>query len=224
MYYLSRVEVDVQNRAKIKDLTHLGAYHNWVEQSFPKEIATGERHRHLWRLDTLAGKKYLLIMSESIPDSEFLLKYGITGTIVTKSYDGFLDKIHDGQIMRFRLTANPTHTITRPGKKRGKVFPHVTVTQQEKWLVDRSEKSGFELVKQVGVNDLNETQTLAFKIVERDWPMLHRNPGRAVRLSRVTFEGLLRVENAETFKQTLVKGIGREKAFGMGMMTVIPEA
>jgi len=26
------------------------------------------------------------------------------------------------------------------------------------------------------------------------------------------------------FKQTLTQGIGREKAFGMGLMTVIPEA
>lgn len=223
MYYLSRVEVDIQNRAKTKDLTHLGAYHNWVEKSFPKEMSTGERHRHLWRLDTLAGKKYLLIMSESKPDPEILLKYGVSGTVVTKSYDAFLDKIHDGQIMRFRLTANPTHTITHPGEKHGKVFPHVTVVQQEKWLMDRAKKSGFQLVKQVDIGDPDETVTLSFKIVGRDWPMLHRNPGKAVRLSRVTFEGLLRVEDAEIFKQLLVKGIGREKAFGMGMMTVIPE-
>lgn len=224
MYYLSRVEVDVQNRAKIKDLTHLGAYHNWVEQSFPKEIATGERHRHLWRLDMLDGKKYLLIMSQSKPDPKLLLKYGVAGTVVTKSYDAFLDKIHDGQIMRFRLTANPTHKITKPGERHGKDLPHVTVVQQEKWLLDRAEKSGFQLVKQVDIDDSNEMETLAFKVVSRDWPMLHRNPGHGVRLSRVTFEGLLRVEDAKTFKQLLVKGIGREKAFGMGMMTVIPEA
>lgn len=222
MYYLSRVEVDVQNRAKTKDLTHLGAYHNWVEQSFPEEIATGERHRHLWRLDTLAGKKYLLIMSESKPDTKLLLKYGVAGTVVTKSYDDFLERIHDGQIMRFRLTANPTHKITCPGDKNGKTFPHITVVQQEKWLEDRAEKSGFQLIKQAGLDGSEET--LAFKVVSREWPMLHRNPGRAVRLSRVTFEGLLRVKDAEPFKQLLIKGIGREKAFGMGMMTVITEA
>lgn len=224
MYYLSRVEVDIQNRAKTKDLTHLGAYHNWVEQSFPKEIATGERHRHLWRLDTLMGKKYLLIMSESKPDPKLLLKYGVVGTVVTKSYDAFLNKIHDGQIMRFRLTANPTHKVIDPETKTGKVYAHVTAAQQEEWLVDRAEKSGFQLIKQVGIDGSNESQTLAFKVVGREWPMLHRNPGHGVRLSRVTFEGLLRVEDAELFKQLLVKGIGREKAFGMGMMTVIPEA
>lgn len=223
MYYLSRVEVDVQNRAKTKDLTHLGAYHNWVEQSFPKEIATGVRHRHLWRLDTLNGKKFLLILSESKPDPELLLRYGVQGTVVTKSYDAFLNKIHDGQIMRFRLTANPTHKITHPGEKKGKVFPHITVAQQEKWLVERAPKLGFQLVKQVGIDVPSEQETFAFNIVGRERPMLHRKPGHSVRLSRVTFEGLLRVEDSEHFKEMLLKGIGREKAFGMGLMTVIPE-
>jgi CRISPR system Cascade subunit CasE len=39
----------------------------------------------------------------------------------------------------------------------------------------------------------------------------------------VTFEGLLQIQNLVLFKQTLVNGLGREKAFGMGLMTVIPE-
>lgn len=49
--YLSRVEINVKNHRKLKKLTHLGAYHNWVEQSFPVEIDKGERFRHLWRID-----------------------------------------------------------------------------------------------------------------------------------------------------------------------------
>ena len=49
--YLSRVEIDFANRKKIKDLSHLGAYHSWVEESFPWEIAKGCRLRHLWRVD-----------------------------------------------------------------------------------------------------------------------------------------------------------------------------
>ena len=66
--YLSRVEIDSDNRQKIKDLSHLGAYHNWVERSFPQEIAKGERERHLWRLDSLNGKNYLLLLSPEKPD------------------------------------------------------------------------------------------------------------------------------------------------------------
>ncbi|KRL96879.1 type I-E CRISPR-associated protein Cas6/Cse3/CasE [Levilactobacillus hammesii] len=222
--YLSRVEIASHNRAKIKDLTHLGAYHNWVEQSFPEEIQANQRRRHLWRIDQLAGKQYLLVLSEQQPARAELERYGVPGTAMTKSYDRLLDRIQTGQLYQFRLTANPTHTITAPGERQGRVFPHITIEQQRKWLIDRAEKSGFQLVKQQSAINPDDTPTWSFDIVGREWPMLHRKAGHGVRLSRVTFEGLLRVSDADTFKQTLTKGIGREKAFGMGLMTVIPEA
>lgn len=220
--YLSRVEIDVNNRYKTKELTHLGAFHNWVEQSFPEEIAAGKRERHLWRIDQLAGKKYLLVLSEDKPNLELLSRYGVARTAMTKTYDHFLETIQPGQIFQFRLTANPTRTITRPGEKQGRVVPHITVAQQRKWLMDRAERAGFQLVEQTVV-DTTDSTTQAFDIVGRDWPVLHRKSGRGVRLSRVTFEGLLRVADVSEFKKTLTTGIGREKAFGMGLMTVIPE-
>ena len=63
MMYISRVEVDVYNRQKIKDLTHLGAYHNWVEKSFNE--AKGVRSRKLWRIDKINDKKYLIVVSQN---------------------------------------------------------------------------------------------------------------------------------------------------------------
>lgn len=221
--YLSRVEVDMKNRAKIKDLTHLGAYHNWVEQSFPEDLNNEKSARHLWRIDDLAGKRYLLILSESKPGTE-LNRYGVAGTVQTKSYDQFLARLQEGQQLRFRLTANPSHTVSKPGSKQGRIYPHITIEQQRKWLTDRAEKAGFQLVEQT--NPTAEGTPLAFDIVNRDWAMLQRRPsrgGRGVRLSRVTFEGVLRISDLTSFKRTLIEGLGREKAFGMGLMTVIPE-
>ena len=58
----------------------------------------------------------------------------------------------------------------------------------------------------------------------RDYPALRRAQGKPVRLSRVSFEGTLVVSDLVRFKETLATGIGREKAFGMGLLTVIPEA
>jgi len=220
--YLSRVEIDIKNRYKTKDLTHLGAYHNWVEQSFPAAVSAGTRPRHLWRIDQLAGKKYLLVLSESKPDYEQLSRYGVAHTTMIKSYDNFLAGLKEGQIMRFRLTANPTYRVMQPGKKDGKVYPHITLEQQRQWLADRAEKLGFQLVEQVSAETPETPAVLAFDIVSRDWPVLHRRAGRGARLSRVTFEGLLRVANLAEFKRVLVTGIGREKAFGMGLLTVIP--
>ena len=74
--YISRVEVDIYNRQKIRDLTHLGAYHNWVEQSFKE---AGVRSRKLWRIDKINNKKYLLLVSGEKPDVELLEKYGVAG-------------------------------------------------------------------------------------------------------------------------------------------------
>ncbi|KRM95471.1 CRISPR associated family protein [Liquorilactobacillus aquaticus DSM 21051] len=221
--YLSRVEIATKNRQKIKDLTHLGAYHNWVEQSFPDEINLGERKRHLWRLDQLAGKNYLLVLSENEPDEGQLEKYGVSGTVETKSYNRFLDTIKIGEIMRFRLTANPSYSVLQPDKKRGRVYPHVTVKQQRQWLNERSEKAGFRLVRQRLLNSEGNDDGFAFDIVSRDYPVLYREKGHGMRLSRVTFEGLLQVQDVNVFKETLINGLGREKAFGMGLMTVITE-
>ncbi|WP_318767453.1 type I-E CRISPR-associated protein Cas6/Cse3/CasE [Lactiplantibacillus carotarum] len=221
--YLSRVEIDTNNRVKTKDLTHLGAYHNWVEQSFPADLKNEGHSRHLWRIDNLAGRRYLLILSASLPDSTALSKYGVPGTIQTKSYDKFLGHLREGQTMRFRLTANPSYTAVTPGAKQGRIYPHITVEQQRKWLIDRAEKAGFKLIE---TDPASNEPSLTFDIVNRDWAMLQRRRsrgGRGVRLSRVTFEGLLRITDLEAFKRLLTEGIGREKAFGMGLMTVIPE-
>lgn len=45
--------------------------------------------------------------------------------------------------------------------------------------------------------------------------------GRPVSLLSVTFEGFLTVTDADLFRCTLTEGIGRGKAYGMGMLTVV---
>ena len=45
--------------------------------------------------------------------------------------------------------------------------------------------------------------------------------GRRVSMLSVTFEGILTVTDADLFRRTLAEGIGRGKAYGMGMLTVV---
>lgn len=209
--YLSRVEIDTNNRQKMKDLTHLGAYHNWVEMSFPAEINSGERLRHLWRMDRLYGHEYLLVLSQEKPDLSRLERYGVAGTAQTKSYDHFLDSLQEGMMMQFRLTANPSYRDS----KTGRTYPHITVKQQKDWLVKRAERLGFEFLS-------NRDGEPSFDVVSRSWPILYHGKQR-ITLSSVSFEGLLKVVDIKKFKKALVDGIGREKAYGMGLLTVIPE-
>lgn len=211
MVYLSRVEIDTKNRRKIKDLTNLGAYHNWIEQSFPDEIQKGVRKRHLWRIDTLANRKYLLVVSEDKPDLTILSRYGVANTAATKEYLPFINSIRNGQRLRFRLVANP---VLRMGAgkngERERTFPHITIDQQKEWLLKRSERAGFKLSEN------------SFEIKERDFVPLYHKENRPIRLSRVAFEGILEVTDPIALQNTLIYGLGREKAYGMGMLTVIP--
>lgn len=216
--YLSRVAIDLSNRQRTKELTHLGAYHNLVEQSFTWRQVDGPRPRHLWRLDQLGDRLFMLVLSEDKPDLAILGQYGDPRLAQTKDYDPFLARLTAGQRMQFRLTANPTRSVLQPGMSRGQVYPHVTVAQQEQWLFDRADKSGFEIAS------LPDDAGLAFDVVSRDHPVLRHRGARMVRLSRVSFEGILTITDLDAFKQTLVNGIGREKAYGMGLLTVIPLA
>lgn len=208
--YISRVEIDRNNRRKIRDLSHVGAYHNWIEQSFPEEIKNKERSRKLWRMDQINGRDYLLLISSVKPNLELLERYGVKGSGSTKSYEPFLNSLKNGQMMNFRVTLNPVISKSQGTGNRSKVMPHVTVEHQLNFLLDRAEKLGFNLKEE------NVT------IVERGYELLKRSNGKPIRIVKVVYEGVLTIENVEQFTETLANGIGKKKAFGFGMMTVIP--
>ncbi|GFZ26131.1 type I-E CRISPR-associated protein Cas6/Cse3/CasE [Lactobacillus corticis] len=206
--YLSRVKINDQNRRLLKDLNHAGAYHNWVEHCFPEEIEQQKRLRHLWRIDYLSGERYLLVLSENKPDLRQMEKYGVPGTAMTKDYSKFLDNLTTGMPYQFRFTGNPVHRVAPADGGRSKTYPHVTVAQQMEWLSDRSELNGFKLHE--------------FNVVNRQKVMLRHHNSRPVKLSCVSFEGMLEITDLNKFKAALINGIGREKSYGMGLLTVIP--
>ncbi len=43
-----------------------------------------------------------------------------------------------------------------------------------------------------------------------------------VKLTRVTFDGRLRVLDPAAFRRTLTSGLGKAKAYGCGLMTLAP--
>lgn len=106
--YMSRVEIDFNNRLNLKKLSSLKAYHSWVEESFPQEIESNSRSRKLWRIDHLYGKNYLLLVSEEKPDLNLLERYGVKGSGESKNYDHFLGKLENGMHAKFKVCLNPT--------------------------------------------------------------------------------------------------------------------
>lgn len=209
--YLSRVKIDIENRKKIRDLTHVGAYHNWVEQSFPDELKAGVRSRKLWRIDCIGGEEYLLVVSKNKPELELLERYGVPGSAESKSYNYFLDQLYTGQKLRFRVTLNPVISKSRAATgQRGRVMPHVTVEHQMDYLKKRSEENGFHL---------NDDE---FYVKNSGFVLFKKKTQKDMRLIKVIYEGLLTISDLDQFRITLTQGFGKKKAYGFGLLTVIP--
>ena len=204
--YLSRVAIDVKKYESMRALSNLERLHGMVESSF-----AGGRQRNLWRLDRLDGTDYLLMLSPIPPQNNNLPdQIGLDGSAwETKAYNSLLTRIIPGSKWHFRLTANPTVSVLKNGKKRGKVKAITIAHKQREWLMRQAAKKGFML------------RNTDFDIIQSEWKTIKKG-GKEIQILAVSFEGLLTVSDADAFCLSLVTGIGKEKAFGMGLLTVVP--
>ena len=205
--YLSRVELDPTRRSTMTALAAPQKFHGAVESAF-----SGERRRRLWRLDRLGEKLYLLLLSEEMPDlSGVVEQFGTGAAPESRNYDPLLARITPGSRWQFRLAANPTKSCKDAQKPaaRGTVAAHCTTQYQKQWLLDRAAKHGFAVSE--GAFAVTRKQTYHFK----------KNGTRPVTLLAVTYEGVLQVTDPEAFKALLCEGVGRGKAYGLGLMTII---
>ncbi len=204
--YLSRVPLDISKRKTQAAMVSPNKIHGAVEEAF-----SIKQDRNLWRIDMLKGRAYLLVLSAEKPDlSGIAAQFGFKDNCgESKEYDGLLKRVEKGSVWHFRLAANPVHSIKREGK-RGKVAAHTSEKYQLEWLTAQAAKKGFRILPD-GVN-----------VVEASWRIFSKhNSHQKVRLLEVVYEGTLCVEDADVFRDTLVNGIGREKAYGMGMLTIM---
>lgn len=207
--YLTRLELDFRKRNTMKALVSPNLFHGAIEAAFP-----GERTRKLWRIDKIGHHYYLLLLSEKEPKLEnMVMQFGLSekeSGWETKDYQILLDKIKNKTVWRFRLVANPTKSFANESGKRGSIHAHTTPYYQKKWLIDRCERNGF-LVKEDEFTVLESKWQRFYKGTERKKPVI---------LLAVSYEGVLRVTDVEKFQKVLLEGMGRGKAFGMGLLTI----
>lgn len=208
--YLSRVKLDEARRSTMIALSNPELLHGAISQSF-----SGERPFVLWRLDRLSTGLYLLVLSEEQSALDQVVKeYGIGDAVETKSYDQILEKISEGSLYRFRLKANPTYSMPRKdeesGKlKRGRICAHSTIPHQRQWLTEQGQKHGFSVTED------------SFDVTETRWYKFTKGKSNKLSILSVTFEGVLNVTDADAFREAMTKGIGRGKAYGMGLLTIM---
>lgn len=216
MSTFTRILLNPASRGGRKLLTQPQAMHAAIRGAFPPDIDQSET-RVLWRVDRQDHAWSVLIVGPEEPDTRVLIDQGGWPTRPGEiaDYDRFLTHLRTGQEWRFRLTANPVRSLPPEDGKRGRIVPHVSAVQQLKWLTDRSMNHGFEiLTDDDGHLQATVTSREDLRFTKRS------DGGRTLTIRTATFDGMLRVINADQIRKSLRQGVGRSRAYGCGLLTL----
>lgn len=232
--YLTRFRFNTARAGARRLLTSPQSLHAAVMQSFAQAppTPTGDGPRVLWRVDRNDNAQVLLyIVSPDKPDLTHIVEqagWPTTGSWDTFAYTPFLERLKAGDIWSFRLTANPVHSIRTKDGEPTKRTAHITARHQVGWLLKQQDRGGFTICEQP--KDLPRvTDTDQYQVVVRDRRNLAFGKRSAegskatdVQIATATYDGRLRIEDAERFRSILTSGLGKAKAYGCGLMTLAP--
>lgn len=216
--YLSRLFLDPRSRQVQREIADVYQMHRTIMRAFPDQVAKTERV--LFRLDIQPRTSIpvLLVQSQTQPNWSFLLgaekHYLLRGDnlppeLENPSVKQVELKLHRGQVLVFRLRANPTVKKDRPGREQGRRVGLYRESEQREWLRRKLAAGGAELLS-VAIS--NETQINAWQD--------EGDVRRPLRFLSVQFDGLLRVQDPDQLLRTVQRGVGSGKGFGFGLLSL----
>lgn len=211
--YLSRMYLNPHRRKTRAFLANPEMLHAAVECTYHSDPSTDRRS--LWRIEKEADRVTLYTVTPQVPSFEVLQEqvgWSQQQTWDSRDYSVLLDRLMTGQQYHFKLTANPTRTVTDAnGKKRRKA--EIGPRNQLQWLISRAEE--------IGAN-FGESTDKASAMVTRSQKLGFSNKGNRVTVIACTFEGTLTVTDPQKLQRVLIEGVGRAKAYGCGLLTLAP--
>lgn len=232
--YLSRLLLNPIDREVQRDLADCQELHRTLLHAFPP-LTNGNQPREyygvLHRVDVQprTGIPMVLVQSRVKPDWAFLAErsgYLLEDTDERnpdhKPLESVYAQLHDGQVLAFRLRANPTRKVeTKSGpdgkRRNGRREPLRTQEEQIDWLRRKGDRGGFEVLSvraSVDVPDIRVLPEVAHRVV-------HGNKKeRGMTFTSLVFEGRLRITDPGLFRETLDNGIGSAKAYGFGLLSI----
>lgn len=179
--------------------------HKLVYRLFPSTNA-GTTGRPLFRFDVEGAYGWLYIQSTIEPD------WSRHGEPVRKLVVATRPLVlPDGDRLRFRLLARPTFRVGE--KESAKLGERVSIEDergQREWLQRKGETSGFRLEE--------------YLLTSRVWfdsKTNHRlRDGSPKPLLATRFDGVLAVTDPEKLKEAVRNGIGTQKAYGFGLLSL----
>lgn len=209
--YLSRIILDTNKPETAQAIYRPARFHGAIESCF-----SGGRAHALWRLDLDGHLGCMYILSHEIPDlSRFHRDFGVEcaepGTV---PYDGFLKSLQPDRLYHFRITVSPVVKIEN--KRIPMVFTGRSVHgNASSWLAGRLNSRGFFVEK-------DDFMLVGHRYVRMKRNSNHEGGGYTISYTEATFDGVLRIADVAAATEMLTKGLGSEKAFGCGLMTLMP--
>jgi CRISPR system Cascade subunit CasE len=218
--YLSRLILNPRSRQARNELTDPYEMHRTVCRAFPNAVyADNQPSGILFRVDLHPRTRVptLLVQSLLPPDWSFLRTEGkdylldandLPLEVENPAVKELTLNLREGQVLAFRLRANPTVKKDREGKKQGRRLGLIYEEDQRKWLERKLEAAGAALLS---VNIANDRLMRG--------RVFHPKEQRMSFLA-VQFDGLLQVKNGEKLTSAICAGFGSAKSFGFGLLSL----
>lgn len=232
--WLSRLTLDLRNRLVHRDAGDSQAMHSRLLDAFPPGTTRAD-HGLLYRLEPDPrgdrGQIIALVQSTIVPDWSALPAGYLQGDEWlgthpdSKPIAERYRALDAGDVLRFRLRANPTRKIhttgetrtpgTRPTGPNGTRKP-LTRDELPAWLERKAGQHGFRLIDARNQPDpISGKEQLGRKPDPRDGEKRMRMTHAAV-----LFDGELEITDADLFRDALWGGIGPAKAYGFGLLSI----
>lgn len=214
--YLSRLILNPRNRRVQRELAQPYEMHRSIMRAFPAHLKEGEE-RVLWRVDDDPRMGVLLLVqSWDAPDWSWLAEDGAQGYLLpmqdaSPAVKPFQPQLVAGQVLRFRLRANPTVKRRFADSGDHKRVGLYKEEEQIAWLERKAEAAGFCVLS---VNSASDDPKAGQK---REDGQTH-----ALTLLAVRFDGLLQVTDPAKLVNAVRSGIGSAKGLGFGLLSLAP--
>ncbi|MSP12934.1 MAG: type I-E CRISPR-associated protein Cas6/Cse3/CasE [Chloroflexi bacterium] len=213
--YLSRLILNPRSRQVQREIAEPYEMHRTIMHAWPEELPDAERV--LFRLESNPRSSLLLLLVQSHlpPDWSRLDTAGERGYLLPEgeppshlprlSVKSFDLRLQPGQVLAFRLYANPT--VKRNARRVGLLREE----EQVAWLARKAEAAGFNLLSvQTG------HQEKAGGRIRRD------GQTHDLTLLGVQFDGMLQVRDPDRLQSCVAQGIGSGKGLGFGLLSIAP--
>lgn len=218
--YLSQLILNPRSRQVQSELARPYQMHKTLMKAFPSELPPDERVLFRLEEDARTGLIVLLVQSKYPPDwsclhhkHQYLLpEEGLPPHIATNPATKHVDlHLHSGQILAFRLHANPTRKLKVDGKKNGRRIEIYKENELQAWIARKLESAGGRL------RSFRIAQSGKIKAYQT-----HNDYKNTLTLFGVRFDGTLEVVDPSALLHAVNNGVGSGKGLGFGLLSLAP--